>query len=266
MKLAINFLLLISFGHAFACDWKNEQDKFISLSSATTYLMKELGLLNKQVIAISKYHSIDVDQFSGEQWGGGNFLSQKKLRQHRSHIFFIDESRNLSMSVRRGKIRKSFSIKTSGLGPIQVNDLALKSLSPFIVNCEKQITKLNLRVKRVQELIETAKFGRVLFFMGEIKENKRLPNLLMVNDSFVKLLLSHRAIETFSSKLAYVNWSVKEMNKYQSFKKIGLVGKKRNKFVVPNKKGINIYDPLALLPGLSQILFIEKLIAHKSML
>lgn len=266
MKLAISIFLFLFSHYSIACSWKRPSSVFISLSSSTTYLIKELGLLNRQVKAISKFHEISNLKYRGELWGGGNFLSQKKLKANTTSIFFIDESRNLSMALRRGDVEKFTIIKTSLLDPVQVHKNAVRAVRPYIKNCQAKLEIIDKRILGLIKNLRKQKLGKIIFFLGEIKENKRLPNLIMVQDSLVKLLLKHETVKTFDSKMAYVNWSMKELRNYSDYKFVGLVGSHAPEFIQTNSKGINIYDPLALLPGFPQILFLEKLLANKASL
>lgn len=250
------FLLILPV--ADACTIKPQIQKLFSLSGPVTVILRELNLLNHdKVKGISIFHPVSKKNLKPKIYPGGVFLSQSTLNEFASSVVFFDESRELRHILIKREDINSHEIKTRGLSPMDVVDLVLNQLSPFIVGCEDGYRKVRMKARGIQEELLSLFKDKpyVVFYLGEFR-HKRSPELIIVNDGVPKLLIDRYLIQSYPSTLAYVNWSSKLMKGipahaiHVGIKDTGMDGKAD---VVTSAGKMTLYYSGALVPGLSQL-------------
>lgn len=273
MNKATKFALIISFcfcqGLALAKECHiDDRAKLVSLSAPVTYVLKWLNLLeDKNLLGVSALHHVEIEE--KRLWNGGIFLSSSKLRELKRTILFFDQSRELERSLnnalKKNADNKLIKIATRGMAPFAVNDQATAKLRPYLTNCDQALEKLEHETKKIKESLKKFSiFSRertVIFFLGEISPQGRLPELVMANDGFVKSLLEHAAIKSYPSELSYLSWSQKVLEKIELPLFLGVSAAGKDLKISRVKEGYyNLTHPGALTPGLGQIHFLQSLI------
>jgi hypothetical protein len=257
MKLVFSFLCLISF-NAYTCELK--AGSYALLSGGITKLIKEIGLENSKKIKLYS-NFFPIKSKTAKLVTGGIFISPKVIDEANVETVFFDSGEELRKSLRKSAAKSLIAYHTNGLDPFEAYALAKEVLTPFLKNCEKKISALDARVEGIKEL--KLKRQKIVFFVGEITQFKKLPELVMSNDGLVKFLKDKKELKSYPSELSYVTWSSKilEKLKAENYLLLGLVSSETEDFKVEKiEEGyINIHSRLALIPGLSQIFFLEKL-------
>tara|TARA_B100001971_G_C18268008_1_gene596103 strand:- start:37338 stop:38144 length:807 start_codon:yes stop_codon:yes gene_type:complete len=263
MKLVIKSLSLIILtvslflNEASSCEFKKDI-KVGLYSGAITELIKHLGLEEKEnIIFYSNY--FPINNKSAKELSGGIFTSKKLLSEYSVDHVFYDDSRELKLLFERSGFKQLTAIKTAGMTPFEVVTNNLKVLRPLIKNCGEKIKVLEENISKTKKL--SLKHKKVIFFLGELKENK-LPELIMLQDGFVKYLLQENLIKSYESELAYITWSEKLLNEYIQ-DNYTLVGLSQSKVVLEihmvSKNRYNFACNTCLTPGLGQIKFLNAL-------
>jgi hypothetical protein len=259
MRILFKILLLLLSFQSFAnCDFKKNIKKVISLSGSSTVVLKELGLLKKtNVKGISVFNPITEADFAGKVYPGGIFLSHQALNELDGSVVFYDESRELHRIFTSHPKVMSREIKTRNLLPKEAHQATMTILKEFVEGCESEFKKLDKKISDLQN--EIFKFipanQTMIFYLGDFLGGRR-PEMMMVNDGVVKLLVKEKKIATYPSHLAYVNWSSKILNTlpattlHIAIKDTGRNGKREIK---KSPMGMTLVYPGALIPGLSQL-------------
>jgi hypothetical protein len=252
MKIFVSFFLLFS-SVSFACTFKKEVKKVISLSGSMTVLLNETGLL-KGVSGISVFNPVST--FKGTVYPGGLFIAQSTLSNFSGALVFFDQGEQIRKILSSGKNIISKEVITRNLLPLETVELTKKLLSPYVSGCEEKFSAYSEKAKKVQnELLGSfPKQQKVIFYLGEIKQ--RLPELVMANDGVVKLLLKEKKIISYPSELSYVNWSAKVLSELpKDYLHVGISdpGMKDHKEIKKSSKGTTLIYPGSLVPGLSQL-------------
>ncbi len=238
--------------------------KIVSLSGPITMLLEELDLLaDKKLAAISNFHPIQ-SKTSAEVLKGGLFLSFRKLRHYKAHTFFVDKSVEFEKLLRRSDIKESIVVDSRGMGSMKATELSLEKLSPQLKGCEKKIVKIQRRLLNLDEKLKQISWNNIIFYLGSLKTKK--PDYIMARDGFVLDLINYSHLKTFQSKLHYVLWSQKELRKYSDYIEVGVVQEMKQKLLAVREYSKLKYDlsyPGVLIPGMSQVKFLEALIASK---
>lgn len=242
----------------FACEIHRD---LVVMSGPVTMILEELNLLQQPKLhAISSFHPIK-NETTAKVIKGGLFLSPKVLGKYRKYAFFFDKSREFKALLRNNKMQEVWEVDTSGADSFKNFDDSLKLISPFLKDCQTRIEKLKAKVATIKGKTQNyhPKLG-MLFFLGEITQ--KYPELIMVNDGLVLALKNYAKLETYVSKLDYVNWSAKEMKHYTSYIKLGLSesGSDEIEFKKVGDNKYNLYFRGVLIPGIRQIYFLEKFI------
>lgn len=257
MKIFLSFFLYSSLTFA-ECAFKADIKKVASLSGPMTVLFSELGLLKSPAIAgISHYHPVDRKGFSGRRFPGGIFLAPSVLEDLSGAIVFYDESRELKKILETQRSLKAIEVKTRNLLPLDSIERSIELVLPILSGCESSLSVLRKKAQMLQsELIKKVPSGmRVYFYLGKIADS-RFPEMLIVQDGAVKLLLQEKRIITYPSPLSYVNWSSKILQESgPSTLHVGIVDSgDSGKIEITKKKNTqNIFFPGALVPGLYQL-------------
>ncbi len=270
MKLVFSLSLLIVTSNLFACEFLPKQN-IISLSGPAIHFFFNLGLINdKRLKIISKFSGFTDKDFNGELVAGGIFLSSKLIKKHKNSLIIFDNSREQRRAIKRSNIAGYLEVDTAG-DPFVVYQKLKKQLMSLTTGCQKNILKLQKQVDLIKTNISSLKNKDVmyLFYLGKVI-NKRRPQLLMLNDGFVKYLIINKKINSYPSKLTYVSWSSKIIRNLEKKGKVIHVGlnnirkhKKQSIYQVSfDQKGqnINVYGPSLLIPGLPQIFFLKDLV------
>jgi hypothetical protein len=259
MRICLSFFFLFISLPAFSvCRFKTHVTKVYSLSGVTSVYFRELGLLKNSIIkAISVFNPIGNDEFSGTRYPGGIFLSRNVLQEFSGGLVFYDESRELAHILDPMSSIQGIQIKTRGLSPIQVGEMVFKELSHFLDGCDEEIMKIQKKTSQLaQEYLSEVPQGRtVVYYLGDLQERKE-PELIMVQDGIVKWLIEQKKIRTYPSPLAYVHWS-KKMMKEMPANTLHILVKDSGADLIKKteKKGkfwILTY-PGSLVPGLTQL-------------
>lgn len=255
MQIFLSIVFLFSFAHA-ECTFRPEVKKVFSLSGTATVIFKELGLL-KKLSGITVFAPIKPEEFSGTIYPGGVFLSQGTLSNFEGSIVFYDESRDLEKTLKSNPAIKTQEIKTRDLSPLESINHGLEKISPFVVSCEKQFSSLVKKTIDLQnKFLKKVPAGlTVIFYLGEITAEK-FPELVIVQDGVVKLLIDHKKVKTYPSDLAYVNWSAKIVRSMgDKILHVGIKdsGREGSKSVKKLHQKMTLIYPGSLVPGISQL-------------
>ena len=230
-------------------------------------LFEELGVIT-QLKAVSSFHPI-LDK-TIPKLGGGLFLTKKAFDQPelaskgKKKIIFFDQSMEMRRTLSKLAQGEILEVFTRKLGAFEAFKVSVEIASSFLIGCEKRLQKLNLKVEKIKKSIKERSFSKtILFYLGRFKKNKNDPNLLIVNDGFVKDLLSYTDLKTYPSSLEYVTWSQKVMKKLNNSIKISVTDGKKEKIEV-KKMGDNKYSVIfrgALSPGIRQVYLLKELVS-----
>ena len=221
----ISFLL--SFNQAISCSL-NSSYEYISLSNSVSYLFQELGLLKDSKWAgASEYHPIDRSEFQGTIYYGGVYLSIKSLKKFKNKVVFFDQSRDLEKNLKRAKIEKAIEVNLRLLEPWDALDQSLKLVSPYLKDCDNKIAEIAKYSSQVQNDLKKLKVlnKRIFFFLGSLKNKKKNSNMMVLNDGFVKSLITSDKILSYPSGLAYFIPSQRILRSYPKSIWIGLSSK-----------------------------------------
>jgi hypothetical protein len=254
----ILFFSFISFS-ALACELKHE---LVSLSSPVTTVLEELNLLNsKKLMAISKLYNSKT-KFRGQLLGGGIFLAKKTVQKFQDISIFYDRSLELELALTKSGAKKLIEIDTRAINPFSAYEKVKQALAAHLSKCQKQLQQLDAKVSQIKRSIAKKKTQKIIFYLGNCVDKKR-PQMVIVQDGFVKYLVDQNIIKTYPGPLGYVTWSAREMNKLKGFKHFCVHSEDVSKFEFKSRSlGDDFYEIRfgdAFIPGLSQIYFLEKL-------
>lgn len=259
MNIFLSFIFVLFFQLAHAdCRFRPHIKKVISLSGPMTVVLNEAGLLNDPVFhGISIFNPVSEKSFKKKIYPGGIFLSHSTLQELADGVVFYDEGRELKRVLDSSKNTKSIQIKTRGLMPLEVMDLLIGELNKHVINCSKTFIDLRLRAENLQKkLIEVIpKNFEVVFYLGEFRNN-RPPEMIIVQDGVVKLLIKKKIIKTYPSELSYINWSSKILSQLSpKTLHVGIIDSamKDTREIKKSEKAMTIVYPGALVPGLTQL-------------
>ena len=249
-------LFFLSFYVEAACEFKPRALKVISLSGTSTVVFKELGLLSK-LHGISVFNPISEKEFSGKVYPGGIFLSHSALSELEGSVVFYDESRDLRKVLSSRKAVNALEIHTRGLTPKESMSATLKTITPYVQNCEANISALNSKIKTLEEklLKKIPDNQSVVFYLGDF-QHQRAPEFVMVNDGVVKWLKDLKKIKTYPTDLAYVNWSSKLMSEMpEATLHVGIKdpGREDKREIKRSSQRMTFIYPGSLVPGVTQL-------------
>jgi hypothetical protein len=257
MNILVSFFVII-FVKSFGCSFNKKVSKIISLSGPVTVLLRETGLLkDPHLKGISVFNPITESEFKGKVYPGGLFLAQSIVPEFQEAIVFYDEGRQFLSLLKREPTIQGIEIKTRSLAPLEVSDLVVRKISPFVNGCSEEFKKFVHKGRTLQDALmrEISSGLKVVFYLGEITQT-RFPELVIANDGAVKLLKEKKIIHTYPSNLAYVNWSARvkaELPKETLH--VGVVdsGRKSHQIIKKSPLGETLIYPGALVPGISQM-------------
>jgi hypothetical protein len=260
-KFFLIFISFISF-RVSSCELSKE---IVSFSGPITTLLEEFNLLDdKKLMGISQLTPL-LSKSQVRRFSGGIFISKKMLKDYSGSLFFYDKSIDLTKTFKRSSVKSYLEIDTRDLTPFQAVDYLLNELTPYLVKCESKITKFKSKLVKIDKALKTKlKKNKIVFFLGTIDKNKKLPELVISNDGFVKYLRKFKLIETYKSEFAYVNWSQKELNKLKGeYHLIGISDSVTDKLVMQkiSSKYINLYFNGALIPGVRQVYLLKEFLS-----
>ena len=259
MKFALSIFFIFSFNTFAKCEFKSHLTQVFSLSGPITEALKHLKLLDRsKVRGISIFHPVSKDEFHGEIFPGGVFLSHASLQKLSGGLLFYDESQELSRILRPMSSIQSVEIVTRGMLPQDVTLLTIHELRPFLSGCDKELQEFaKLSEDLGKSILSTMKTKlKAVFFLGELRKGK-YPEMVIVNDGFVKWLVQEKKLETYPSELSYVNWSSKLMNALpKETLRMGLKDSGRELTKDTQRLSdteINLIYPGLLIPGITQL-------------
>ncbi|MCT4640737.1 MAG: hypothetical protein N4A33_00465 [Bacteriovoracaceae bacterium] len=249
MKLVIS-LLIISFS-SFSCHLDKSYE-YISLSSPMSFLLDELGLLDKVKYVSSFYPK----KTAVKKISGGIFLKPSELSIKKNTIIFLDRSKDLSRIFK--EYQNTYFLDLKSMSAQKATYKTLAAVKKYTRNCDKKISLIEEKIKKVTRKISRKKFhSKYLFFLATFAKNLRNESMLITEDIFVKDLKQNKSFKTYPSSLAYTRYSQKvlEINKGIY---IGLDSQVEIPKVTKIKSDVyNIYFPGSLTPGISQINFLD---------
>ncbi|MFN8369229.1 MAG: hypothetical protein U0T83_01250 [Bacteriovoracaceae bacterium] len=279
---ALILFFLLSFSYlSYPCAL-NPKFNYILLSSPLTQLLFDLNLLkDKQLKIISQFAGIEEKYTSAEVVVGGINISPEFLKQFDQMVIFFDESNELQkiftqfQKQNQMKVKQVIKIITKDKDPFIETRENIKEISPYLVNCEKELIKIAEFLSKTEtELIKLKGQlkSKQIFFLGEIDfKYEKKPPLLMVNDGPVLYLLKNDLIKSYDSPLSYPSWSSKVLKELElsPIVYIGLNGKKGkaadgprtfeiNRLIKNKRELLNIYNSGLLVPGISQVYFLQE--------
>ncbi len=257
MKILLWLSYLFAFEVSASCRFNSQATKVYSLSGPITLALREINLL-KEVKGVSIFHPLSTDEYKGTILPGGVFLSSQNLNSFSNSVVFFDESRELEKALKTIKSVQAVEVITRALTPHEVTLMVVKTLSTYLIDCEKELKKLTQTSLSLQaELVSRipAKM-KVIFYLGDFQQGRK-PELVIANDGVVKMLREKKAIETYPSELAYVNWSMKEMGKLaRDTIHVGIKDSARELTMGVVKRSTfeeTLLFPGSLIPGMSQL-------------
>ncbi len=262
MKRLLCSLLLLANFPLWASECKLNGPLF-SLSGTSTVILKELNLLaDPNLKGISIFNPISKEDYSGSRLGGGLFLSRREDKVFGSADVIFDHGRELNRYF-KNRNYPSISINSVGKRPHETILMTLQIVEGKISGCEKELSTLKNKVSELQK----SKFKaprKIIFFLGEITSQKKLPEMVYGQDGFVLELSESGQIKTYPSKLNYIHWSQKILNSLEEdYVFVGLkeprnqLDKKIQKL---DQRHVNIVFPGALTPGYSQLELIKYIV------
>lgn len=259
MKILVSLVLLIISFNIFAeCTFKSEVKKVVSLSATVAVALDEIGLLNHPVVqGVSIFSPISKQKFTKKIYPGGLYLAPGTVKEFNQSVVFYDQGRELKNLLQSLDSATLVEIQTRNQLPLDSVELVINKLKQFTTNCEKQFFSFKEKAISLQSnlLKKIPQNFPVVFYLGEF-QNERPPELVIVHDGAVKLLIREKNILTYASELSYVNWSSKIMTKmpartiHLGIKDSGMSGEKK---ITQNSKHTNLVYPGALVPGITQI-------------
>jgi len=271
-KISIILILLNISINAYACKLQ-ENVALYSLSGPITFILEELELLDsKNQKGISVFHPVRKS-YLGNKLGGGIFLTPKAFRQEKKKgdlgnkqiIVFYDESKDITKNLSKIKSIKSIEVVTRGHDAFDSHNRALAHIRPFLQSCEQKLTGLKSKVASIRSALGKVKtkYPHIIFYLGIFNNVNKRPNLVMVNDGFVKSLTDIAKIKSYPSQFSYISWSKKIIKKLgPDILEVGVASNTSDKLIVKklNSGVVNIHFRGALIPGIRQVLLLEQLI------
>lgn len=253
MKLFLSLIFCLSFSAWGDCHLKHP---LYSLAGPSTTILKSIGLLgDKNLKGISSFNPISQKDYSGPRIGGGIFLSRREEKVFNGVEVIYDHSRELDRYF-KGREYSSVGIDSIGMTPHLVVEKVLSILTPRLEGCETEVENL-LKKNADLKFIKFKRKMKIIFFLGAISKEKRLPELVIGNDGFVTAFKQTGQIETYPSELNYIRWSQKILKSLSSdFLYVGISEPKDQKeisFKKLDKNHFNIIFPGALTPGQTQL-------------
>lgn len=262
MKLVISLFFLFYLISSSAKECSLSQ-KIISFSGPVTDLLSELNLLaDKKLMGISTFHSLKSTS-NVTLIPGGLFLSRKKLRSMSESLIFFDKSLELSKQFELEQI-KAIEVDTRGVDPFLATERILIQIEKVLNNCQSTLKAFRAKIDDIKSKLESKTYAKkMIFFLGEISTNGKLPELAISNDGAILFLKKH-GLKSYQSDLAYARWSAKHMKSYKDYLLIGLSSKMSDEIIKStiSAQKINLSFRGVLTPGVRQIYFLDKL-AHQ---
>lgn len=202
-----------------------------SFSGPITSMLYKLNQLNDpQLHYVLKYHLFLPNSFKGQVLAGGIYFNTQALQKLSSHaIIFYDQSIELKSEIEKEKLKNKKSwdlreIKTSGIDPLEVTRFSIDQLEPLLTTgCSATLLLMKKKIEAEEnEMKQSAAFTiPMVFFLGEIMNQNKLPDLMIGSDMFNLFWLKHQKLQTIATPLHFLPWSQKLLNQ-QKFLKIGL--------------------------------------------
>jgi len=257
MKTVFSFILLISSFQAFSCKIDR---KIVSLSGPITMLLEELNLLSdKNLLAVSNFHPVTGKM---TKINGGLFIPASVLKKYKDAMIYFDKSNEFKKLLDHHKHKDYSVLDTRDQDPFEAYLGTVVSLRRVLSLCDVELDKIEKRVLKIKNKLLSLKINSLIFFLGEIKS--RYPQLVMANDGPVLFLKNIDGFKTYESDLAYAPWSQKMMNNYDKYIKLG-ISESDKKFDLKSikPKEYNLYGRGALIPGLTQINFLDEFFSEE---
>jgi hypothetical protein len=258
MKGRMSWLILLWMTlafNAYPCSLKSKP--IVSLSSPISSLLAELGLgHDPHLHGVSIFHDFTGLSKKILKIPGGEFIPEKQAKSFKLKTIFYDKSRELRMKFERLNLNHIIEVNTLG-DPKEVTRRSLNLIKPYLENCKQEIEKLSFGLKKYKPIKD-----KIFFFYLEPLTMKRLPKIIMVNDSIVQYWSESGHLKSYPSELSYVRVSEKMIHQLKKpIFHIGLVhkkGQKTPKLIKVGQKRWNLLFEGILNPGVTQLKLIQK--------
>ncbi len=230
----------------------------VSLSGPITMLLEELQLTqDPYLLAISKFHPIETI-FTGEVLAGGLFLSKQVLAKFKNKLIFFDKSREFKKILQQSHLKDIIEIDTRHLSVMSSVKMTIEILRKYTKGCDQQLAKVESHLRGLTHLLNKRGITPSVFYLGRI--SNKLPELVIVNDGFVKDLTETANLKTYPSETSYVYWSKKIMNTLKNYHHFGVGegGSNQVKIEPVGPRKFNLAMRGLLIPGIRQLHFLEQ--------
>jgi len=254
MKLVISLcIFLLASPKAWSCEL-NKKYNYIALSAPVSILLKELGVLS-DVKSIGSFHPYKEKI---KKLDGGIFLRASELDLGPNTVLFYDSSKNLEKELKSFKF-KAEKIVTRKLSAMKSTTYLLSKISPYLKACSAQLVSLKSKVKAIESKLKKMQFSdSIIFYTAPFSSSGKNNSLVIANDGFVLDLKKNNTFSSYPSELAYVNWSSKLLKKIDNKLLVGLKESSNGISLQKiNSNTINIKYPGVLIPGYSQLKFLD---------
>jgi hypothetical protein len=251
MRILLSLLLLPL--SVEACRLKSEVPVY-SLSGPVTTLFRELKLLSS-LKGISVFYPAQSG-YSGTLVPGGAFMAPATYEALKGSVVFYDHSQDLARRLRAPESKVvAIPITTRDLLPLEVVELVVKSVAPYLQDCDPQVAAFRAEAEASAKLIlqKLKRPLRAVVYPGAFSRG-RPPELVMANDGIVKWLRQEKKLETYLSELAYVAWSSRLLTElpaktlHVAFNEAALRRLEKH-----GEDRYTLHHPGALIPGLDQL-------------
>jgi len=241
----------------------NPKYEYYSLSSSVSLLLEELGIVN-QLSGVSSFHPLKDKRV--KRLAGGLFLSHRafKSNSNKKKIVFFDQSIELRRNLSKVSNIEIIEVFTRGVGAFDAFDISVEISSSFLMGCERKISFIQKEVESIKKKMQKKEVKvMTLFYLGKFNKNKKDPEMIIVNDGFVKDLKKYSKLQTYKSSLEYVIWSSKELKKLPLLRTSFSISDEDVEGMIKTKissQKFNIVFRGALSPGIGQVYLLRELI------
>jgi|GEM_PF-5869728 len=241
----------------------------VSLSGPISFVLKEIGLQSdKKLLGISSYHKF-FKGFKGKKIDGGIYLPSKVFYEiKKDYILFSDESIDGMRTLKKAResfenFKKIIEVKSRGKDSFTFSKEVFSLIETIVSNCQLELKNLVQKVNKIQEELLNFKLNRKQSHYFSLSGSRKLSpekEYLITNDLFVKSLKEIKNFNTYESNLNYTSIPQKKISmlpKVQWWR----VKQDRSELGIELKKDwILLHGDSVLVPGLSQVYIIEKLL------
>ena len=111
--------------------------------------------------------------------------------QGKATVFF-DQSMELRRSLKKIKNIDLREVQSRELNAIEMSFKSIELLRPLIEKCDSQISKITVKLNAIQKKLLKKNDNQLnfIFYLNHFVSSEKKPKIIIVNDGFVKNLLS----------------------------------------------------------------------------